>query len=198
MEKIPTLFIRDYGAAPRQGFPFPVRREVAPGCEWVLAGEGTATRKWDGTCVRLDEYGAWWARREIKRGKPVPDGFAPISTDPETGKTVGWEPASQTGWAKHLEEAVTNSAPERAGTYELLGPRVNGNPEGFSGHVLMAHGWAPFSVRTDYATAPRDYDGLATWLSARTYEGIVWHHPDGRRAKIKADDFPDPAEDQSA
>lgn len=33
---------------------------------------------------------------------------------------------------------------------------------------------------------PRDFDGLMTWLLAHPeFEGIVWHHPDGRMAKLK-------------
>ncbi|MFF4388543.1 hypothetical protein ACFY0G_17450 [Streptomyces sp. NPDC001552] len=198
MQKIPTLFVRDFTAAPREGAPLPVLPEVTPGCEWVVAGEGIATRKWDGTCVMLDEYGAWWARREVKRGKPIPDQFAPISTDPQTGKTVGWEPVAQTGWAKYHAEAVHNSSPDRPGTYELLGPRINGNTDDYPGHVLMPHGWAPFSVRNDYASAPRDYTGLDAWLRARPYEGIVWHHDDGRMAKIKKLDFPGHGEGSSS
>ncbi|MFF4292161.1 hypothetical protein ACFY0N_00725 [Streptomyces vinaceus] len=198
MEKITTLFVRDYSASPRQGAPLPVTREVAPGCEWVLASEGTPTRKWDGTCVRLDEYGDWWARREVKPGKQPPPGYAPISTDVQTGRTVGWEPIAQTGWAKAHAEAVHNSTAESAGTYELLGPRINGNPDGYEAHVLIRHGWAPLSVRTDCATAPRDFDGLAAWLRARPYEGLVWHHPDdGRMVKIKKLDFPDPRKDNT-
>ena len=35
-----------------------------------------------------------------------------------------------------------------------------------------------------------DREGLAEWLTARRYEGIVWHHPDGRMAKLKRRDFP--------
>jgi hypothetical protein len=36
---------------------------------------------------------------------------------------------------------------------------------------------------------PRDFDGLRTWLAGKDIEGIVWHHPDGRMAKIKLRDF---------
>ncbi|MFC5181831.1 hypothetical protein [Actinomadura harenae] len=39
---------------------------------------------------------------------------------------------------------------------------------------------------------PLDYDGLAAWLHAHPYEGIVWHHPDGRLAKLKRRDMPQP------
>jgi hypothetical protein len=38
--------------------------------------------------------------------------------------------------------------------------------------------------------APRDFDGLAAWLHAHPYEGVVWHHDgDGRMAKIKKRDL---------
>lgn len=33
------------------------------------------------------------------------------------------------------------------------------------------------------------YWGLRSYLSAGVFEGIVWHHPDGRMVKIKAKDF---------
>ena len=161
MQKIPTLFRRDpdnlKGVLP----------EVNPGCEWVLAGEGVATRKFDGTCVRLDERGAWWARRELKPGKAAPANFEPVVTDPVTGKTVGWEPVDQSGFAKWHAQALDEHGGEPLvpGTYELCGPKVNSNPEGYSGHVLVPHATAPTAVDLEY------------------------HHPDGRMAKLKGRDF---------
>lgn len=184
MQKIPTLFVRNPDDR-RHVLP-----EVTPGCEWVLAGEGRATRKWDGTCTMLDEDGNWWARREVKPGKTTPPGYVPVSTDETTGKTVGWEPIAQSSFAKfHAEALAVVSAPP-PGTYELIGPKINGNPEDYPGHVLMSHGWAPFSERLDFENAPRDYDILRDWLTARPHEGIVYHHPDGHMAKIKKRDFP--------
>ncbi|MEU1122847.1 DUF5565 family protein [Streptomyces sp. NPDC005899] len=185
MKKIPTLFLRDFDARPAYVIP-----EVDPRCRWVIDGEGTATRKYDGTCVRLDRTGRWWARREVKPGKPTPPDYETIGSDPVTGKTVGWEPVARTAFAKFHAEALANSGADEPGTYELLGPKINGNPDGFAVHVLMPHGWSTPSVRQDYATAPRDYTGLRRWLHARPYEGIVWHHDDGRMAKLKARDFP--------
>jgi hypothetical protein len=71
-----------------------------------------------------------------------------------------------------------------AGTYELVGPKVNGNPEQVNRHYLWAHEAA------DVLDAPRDFDGLSAWLVDFEGEGIVWHHPDGRMAKLKRRDFP--------
>lgn len=187
MKKIPTLFARDYAARPAHVLP-----EVTPGCEWVLAGEGAPTRKWDGVCFQLDDSGAWWSRREVKPGKTPPDNFIQVAYDDTTEKAYGWEPVDQTGWRDIHTEALTHWFDAGPGTYELVGPRVNGNHDRFEAHVLLFHGWAPFSVRNDVATTPRDYVGLHQWLHARPYEGIVWHHPDGRMAKLKAADFPRP------
>jgi hypothetical protein len=182
MRKIPTLFQRDENDRRY------VTREVHPDAQWVLNGEGVATRKYDGTCVMLDDQGEWWARREVKPGKAAPAGFMAVSTDEVTGKVVGWEPIEQSPFVKFWREAGgENDARWKPGTYELIGPKVNGNPEQAGYHLLVEHADASIIGR-----APRDYDGLRELLTSEawTYEGIVWHHADGRMAKIKRRDFP--------
>lgn len=189
MRKIPTLFRRD---------PDDMRRvtdEVHPGCQWVLDGEGVATRKYDGTCVALDSDG-WWARREVKAGKTPPPNFQPVMTDEATGKTVGWEPVNQSAYFRWFREAFESDPRHEGigggyphGTYELCGPKVNGNPEHFPGHRLIHHADAEtFNLppRLDYRTCKRAVLDLAEF----GHEGIVWHHPDGRMAKLKRRDFP--------
>jgi hypothetical protein len=187
MRKIPTVFKRDPDDMKR------VLPEVTSGCEWVLAGEGEATRKYDGTCVLIKRDGLAvhaFARREVKDGKPFPPHFQIADSDPVTGKTVGWEPAEQSGFAKFIAEALVdfNGPP---GTYELIGPKINGDPEGCAeaglGHMLVEHASAESVLDTD-----RSYEGLRALLTGDDwpgYEGIVFHHPDGRMAKIKVRDF---------
>lgn len=34
-----------------------------------------------------------------------------------------------------------------------------------------------------------EVEHIARWAGERGWEGIVWHHPDGRMAKLKARDF---------
>jgi hypothetical protein len=184
VRKIPTLFERDFDNDPRH-----VLRTVTPGCEWVLAGEGKATRKYDGTCVMLDNAGEWWARREVKPGKSPPPGFVAADTDTATGKTTGWEPIAQSSFAKFHAEALANLHAWIPGTYELCGPKINGNPENFDKHVLIAH------IDAEVLEVPDlSYEGLRRRLEPREgfgfIEGIVWHHPDGRMAKLKVRDFP--------
>jgi hypothetical protein len=186
MKKIATLFQRD---PDDRRYVLPV---VTPGCEWVLAGEGRPTQKFDGTCVQLDDAGRWWARREVKPGKTPPPDYVPVTTDPVTGKTMGWEPVGQSAFARfHAEALQGDGGGETAfgpGTYELVGPKINGNPERSDRHRLIAHATAG-TVDVPLLT----FDGIReTVLDAgsRGVEGIVWHHEDGRRmVKIKARDF---------
>lgn len=186
MQKIPTLFLRTEDMRN-------VTREVNPVCQWVLDGEGAPTRKYDGVCVMFDGT-SWWARREVKPGKVTPPNYVPISTDPITGKVVGWEPAEQSAFTKYINEAINyveslgedeRDIPWTPGTFELIGPKINGNPEGKESHYLQRHSMAEI-----LKYVPRDFDGLRDWLLAHPYEGIVWHHPDGRMAKLKKRDFP--------
>lgn len=181
MQKIPTVFVRDEND---RRFVTP---KVTPGCEWVLAGEGTPTRKFDGTCVLIRRDGTAvhaFARREVKPGKEPPPEFVAVATDETTGKTVGWEPAAQSGFAKYIEEALGTVPEIGPGTYELCGPKVNGNPEGYEAHVLVEHGLIEATF------APRTFESLRDYLALHTFEGVVWHHPDGRMAKLKRRDFP--------
>jgi len=182
MRKIPTVFVRDPDNRKR------VTSEVTPGCEWVLDGEGCPTRKYDGTCVAFDGV-KWVFRREVKPGKPEPDEWVHVGTDENTGKRVGWEPATPAaGFIGPLREAIDaafefgSNIP--VATYELCGPKINGNPEGFASHRLIQHDEAEVFV-----DAPRTFETLGPWLIAQTSEGIVWHHPDGRMAKLKRRDF---------
>src|SRR5687767_12467977 len=84
MRKIISLFARNYDGD-RQ-----VRDEVVPGAEWVLAGEGVATRKYDGTCCMVKD-GVLYKRYDAKKGRETPYGFiAAQEPDPVTGHWSGW------------------------------------------------------------------------------------------------------------
>ncbi|TDD97611.1 hypothetical protein [Actinomadura rubrisoli] len=192
MRKIPTVFLRDWDNNPKH-----VTREPNPECAWVFAGAGDATRKYDGTCVMLDEHGDWWARREVKPGKTPPPGFVEVGRDEETGKAMGWEPIAQSGFAKHFEQALDHlrgsSAPTPPGTYELIGPKINGNPEHRDTHTLVCHAHAEISPDDrdhDLRTYDTIRDLVAGLATQNGWEGLVYHAPDGRMAKIKAKDFP--------
>lgn len=176
MQKIPTMFERDW-----DGDRSRVTSTINPGCEWVAAGEGVATRKIDGACVMV-RTGRLHKRRELRDGDAAPADFELVGYDEETKKSVGWVPVGDGPEDKWFREA---DAPGLAdGTYELVGPKVQGNPERYTTHQLVSHGQTG-----EFLDAPRDFDGLKAWMEGRDIEGIVFHHPDGRMAKIKLRDF---------
>ena len=177
MKKIPTLFVRNF----EEGGDRQVRDEIHPEAAWVAAGEGVATRKFDGTCCMVKD-GGLYRRFEAKAGKPVPEGFEPCQDiDPVTGNQPGWIPVDDKNSADkyHCEAEI----PSEDGTYELCGPKIQSNREKFGHHVMVRHGEI---VIDDF---PRTFAEIRDYLATHDIEGVVWYHPDGRMAKIKCRDF---------
>jgi hypothetical protein len=191
MQKIISLFQRNYDGDRL------VRNEVVPGAEWVIAGEGIATRKFDGTCCMV-RGGELFKRYDAKKGKTPPEGFEPTqeAPDPNTGHWPGWLKVSDSPEDRWLREALENTftrdsngnviAVPGEGTYEAIGPKIGSrppNPEKLDKHILIYHGVEKLP------DAPREYEAIKEYLRERDIEGIVWHHPDGRMVKIKKKDF---------
>lgn len=179
MEKIPTILLRNPDNRSS------VLMEINPGCEWVLNGEGEATRKYDGTCIMFDGT-SWWARREVKPGKETPANFVQIVLDENTGKIQGWEPIDQSPFAKPAQEATDKLENPVIGTYELVGPKIQGNPENYESHEVVLHDTAE-RIPANALTISEMVDLVRGLPEA--WEGIVWHHPDGRMAKLKKRDL---------
>lgn len=177
MKKIPTIFNRD-----RNNMSL-VEDECNNDCLWVFAGEGVATRKYDGTCCLIKD-GRLFKRREIKAGKVSPIDFVEEGFDPSTGKRVGWVHADKTNKDDKWHFEAFDGGTFDDGTYELCGPKVQGNPERFPSHTLLKH-----SEAIEYGNCPRSRLGLIEFLQDKDIEGIVFHHPDGRMGKIKKRDF---------
>ena len=178
MKKTSSLFQRNY-ETDRQ-----VRDEIVPGAEWVAAGEGIATQKLDGTSC-LVRAGRLYKRHDAKAGKTPPPGFAAAQEpDPKTGHWPGWVPVGEeTADRWHRAAWAAMSPPIADGTYELCGPKIQGNPENLAEHTLLRHGAILLPE------VPRTFAALRDWLETHNVEGVVWHHPDGRMVKIKARDF---------
>jgi hypothetical protein len=157
MKKIPSLFARN-GAE--------LTHDYNPLAQWVVDGEGVATRKWDGTAVRWAD-GQLWARYDARGGKPTPPGFVECQEpDPITYHRPGWVPATRPE-DKWIREAAGPST-WQDGTYEACGPRIGGNPERLNTHILIRHGT---HVLDD---VPRDRAGLIAYFTEHDIEGVVW------------------------
>lgn len=178
MKKIISLFQRDRNGDSDNA----LTRCVTIGAEWVADFEGVATQKYDGTCCMIRD-GQFFRRYDAKHGKTPPAGFEPAQDpDPITGHWPGWLPVG-TGPENRWHWEAFDCSMRTDGTYELCGPKIQGNPEGFPRHLLIYHG------ADHLLDAPRDFDWLRYYLGTHNIEGIVWHHPDGRMVKIKGKDF---------
>lgn len=175
MKKTPTIFVRDMSKQPAL-----VTTEWKPGCEWVRDGEGVPTLKIDGTCCMVRD-GKYYKRREVKAGQPEPAGFERADYDEETGKTVGWVLVEPSDPDNKYHVKAWKQVPD--GTYELVGPKIQGNKGGYEFEQLIPHGSQQLEEN------PRTFDEIRAFLDRNYIEGIVWHHPDGRMAKIKRRDF---------
>jgi len=189
VKKIISLFQRNYNGDRL------VRNEVTPGAEWVINGEGVPTRKVDGTSCLVKE-GELYKRYDSKKGKNPPVGFIPAQDpDPVTGHWPGWLKVGTGNEDKWHNEGYQNikslnNGVILDGTYELVGPKVQGNPENYDRHMLLRH---DSLVLVDDIKLARDFESIKNYLEEKNkssyFEGIVFHHSDGRMVKIKAKDF---------
>ncbi len=183
MDKIPTIFERDAH--------FKVLDKARTECDWVFQGEGTATEKVDGTNVRLTLRKGTVVRVEKRRN--------PNKQQKQAGIIDGWytDAHEDAPEDRYIFGAVvqtdTSAWPDGEHSCEAMGPKIQGNPLGLEQHLCV-----PFNLSIpEYESAPRNFEGLKTFLErldskvvpGHLAEGIVFHHPDGRRAKIKRKDF---------
>ena len=169
MQKIPTMYPRDEA---KRGHP--VMPGVKPECAWVEAGEGIPTRKLDGTNVKI-EGGKLFKRQKPKNGEPY-DEAAYVEARRD-------DPSD-----KYICEAFDALPGKLDGIYEAVGPKIQDNPDGYKSHALVRV-VPPDPSLTEKGDVPRTFDGLRSYLETEVIEGIVFHHQDGRFAKIKRRDF---------
>ena len=205
MRKIPSLFVRDWNGDKL------ATDAITPGCEWVAGDRDAIMGLWklDGTACMIrgsgvSEHG--WSRGKLykrydaKKGRTPPPDFEPCdpAPDPVTGHWPGWVPVGD-----GPEDAVHRSINlywRGDGTYELVGPKVNGNPHGIDRHCLVYHG--ALAVESD--ELPKDLTSREQWkefLSKTAYEGVVLinlydgspevpaHFGTSRLCKVKRTDF---------
>ncbi len=184
MKKISTLFKKDIHNLGR------VVNEINPENRWVFDGEAVATQKFDGSACAVIN-GKLFKRYDAKRGKTAPEGAIPCQeADPVTGHHPHWiacDPAKKEDaffWEGF--HALAESGTVEDGTYELIGEKVQGNPENIKGHLLVKHGSEILNLES------LDFECIKSFLvnPENNMEGIVFHHTaDGRMCKIRKSDF---------
>lgn len=196
MEKIPTLFQRN-----SENMKL-VTHEVNPDAAWVLEGQGTPTVKMDGTNIRVTVENGVCTFVE-KRRNPTREEKA-VGAEPGYVDAHPNDPADKhifaavdatnfsrwpDGWLPSIKFKYRNSLgwPDGAWSCEALGPKIQGGAEGVDPMLY------PFSLCPFQILVPREnlcsWEGIREVLASAQMEGIVWHHPDGRMAKIKRRDF---------
>jgi hypothetical protein len=206
MNKIPTIFLRDW-----ENDPSRVTRQWNPEAEWLLDNphSAIATVKRDGTNVRVTvtHYGNETditlekRRNPSKKEKRQAEGAGlPV---PEPTYAVADPDDSQD---KHIFAAFYETDfsdwPDGVWECEALGPKIQGGVESdtpclypFSFDPNLAFdpiaNLDPFELTPSkiYNAIEAYFTGMGGPLQGRPIEGIVWHGPDGRMAKIKRRDF---------
>ena len=187
MRKIPTIYkrVENY-----------VIDELVPGVEWVF-GENVIPRyKWDGIAIYFDGN-SWFARRSVKANTFFPIDFVPVETDHITSKVFGWLPIQQFSLYKSFLEAIEHEPFENdlynrkysytPGTYELIGPKINCNPENMSLHRLVSHTHSP--ILDNLNQIEYSFVNFKKVLQHIPCKGVVWYGPNGELAKLKGKDF---------
>ena len=189
MKKIPCIFLIDHEAHRTTDVP-------NPECQWVFDGEGIALRKWDGTACMIKD-GELYKRRCVPSTKVAPPGFKPCSIDGRTNKMFGWVPVDYDddkwhwlGFDNLCSRIYETGKAPADGTYELCGPKINGNPEKLTEHDLIQHSYAQLMAcpRPPFY-GPMTHESLGLWLADKDIEGLVFWHPAGHKAKIRKKDF---------
>lgn len=184
MIKITTLFKKDPNDLGK------VINEINPENQWVFDGFAIPTRKYDGTATAIIN-GELYKRYDAKKGKKPPIGAIPCQeADPITGHHPHWVKCDINNPSDKFHFEGYNSLAEKEvikdGTYELIGEKVQGNPEKIEGHHLVRHG-AHILLGIEQ---PYTFEGLKDYLQSVNIEGIVFHHVNnGKMCKIRKSDF---------
>ena len=186
IKKMPALFVIDRKI-------HEATTEINENAAWIFNEPSRATIKRDGTNITVTEDGQIFARRSVKKGKVAPPNYIPAEVDSFTGHSFGLEPMEQSTFHKMFQEA-TNGETLPAGTYELCGPKINGNPENLTFHKLLLHGSdeatkIPDMTKMPKAEAYETLKGIFATYKERGVEGVVWWGANGKRTKLRVKDF---------
>lgn len=176
------------------GSKYLVTNEIDTDYSWVFEDSNVmATEKLDGTniCVNVEKGRI----KNVYNRNNEKDIFKVKSDTYTTMIAEGIYAAIKKGWLSRYEEEYIYG--------EIIGEKINANRHKIKGHLFV-----PFNYLKDkfswnsYHKYPKTYESISEWfkelpslfakrnnLEETTSEGIVFHHPDGRMAKLRRDMF---------
>lgn len=181
---------------------------INPNAKWVMDQEGIATIKFDGTPALFKDgilYKRFNRRLKKKFAKmkarqkdkfvfksemmaDLPTGAIACNKkpDPVTFHHPFWVPVNINDPSDQwFADALSHKPTLVDGvTYELVGPKVQDNIHSLDKHELWTH-----SLQKEVNGVIRTFSGIKQWLRDNNEEGLVFHHPDGRKIKIRRKDF---------
>lgn len=188
MQKISTIFERD-------GQTRGVTDQFSPWVEGFNFEEAIATEKLDGTNVRITVRNHTLVRLEkrrnptkLEKAKGLVEPWYVDASEFEAGDKYMWEAAQNTDLSS-IEDGEWSA--------EALGPKIQGNPLNLEKHILFLFSVPSEVAKVVFDDAPHTFEELKVWLPQQRskfgkdcgIEGLVWHHPSGKMAKIKQKDF---------
>ena len=187
MKKIPTLFKREYNL----DGSFTLKNEFSDLFFEMMLEDFRPTFKLDGTAVYYDGR-KWYNRYDAKKGKIPPEGSIPCQEEPDpvTGHWPHWAPVKDVPEDRWINEAIQDFHEHWAhlgftcvGSYEAIGPKIQGNPYNLKRHILKKHG------ELEVENFPLDYEGMKEYFRIHHMEGVVFWFLGEPVAKIKTSDF---------
>lgn len=186
MEKIKTIFDRNWET----------NRKINPTLVVDFDFENaTATEKLDGTNIRLTVRSGTIVRVEKRRN--------PGKVQKQKGIVDPWyvdadEFDSEDKWTfVAVKNTDFSKVPDGEWSAEALGKNIQGNPLRLKNSQVFIFSLPEWREKITLKNVPYDYETLREWLPQQKsklgndvgIEGIVWHHPNGEKVKIKVKDF---------
>lgn len=124
---------------------------------------------------------------------PPPERWEPADNPaPRTGLWPGWLPVNGDDpadkWHVEAFSWLIEQGSLEDGTYELVGPKVEGNSYGLSCHQLWKHGAIDIQEIRPVSQG-RTFESIRQMLKANVIEGIVFHYFDGDAVDLITGDF---------
>lgn len=193
MKKIPVIFKYVFDEAGNAH----IENKINERAEFLFEHkDAIPTFKKDGTAVMFDGE-EWFVRRSVKPEKNIPEGYILVEEDPNTNIKFGWEPKENSSYNKMLNNAIKNhTEPIEPGTYELVAPKINKNPENVAEPTIMKHGDDKVNNFPTINEMIEHKENLIDFLEPffRDYrdnniEGIVWWVNNEPAVKLRCKDF---------